>query len=253
MKSHGHAIDNTPLNFTGPTNARQHAVVDAFKHAWSGYERTAWGHDNAKPLSNTFYEWYHLGLTIVDSLDTLYIMNLTDGACRCNVNVLWLLNFSYFVWQNSKKRRNGCVIIWTFRKLAVWASMKWRSVCLVAFCQRIDSAEMMCFLVERWVAYITHDLEHKDLNHFSICVSNRRNWANFWIQHSIQHLAYHIHSSAWTIATVNMRTGSTAFQHLRAHLSNWNSLIYHGSRITLNMKMYVKELSIPKFHFLIKF
>lgn len=79
MISHKSVIDSGPLNFTGPTNERQHAVVDAFKHAWKGYESMAWGHDNVKPISNTFYDWYHLGVTIVDSLDTLYIMNLTDG------------------------------------------------------------------------------------------------------------------------------------------------------------------------------
>lgn len=68
-----------PMKFTGPANERQKAVHDAFKHAWRGYRQYAWGHDNLKPVSGTFHDWFGLGLTIVDSLDTLYIMGLTDG------------------------------------------------------------------------------------------------------------------------------------------------------------------------------
>lgn len=54
-------------------------MVEAFKHAWKGYKKFAWGHDNLKPISETYYDWFGLGLTIVDSLDTLYIMNLQEG------------------------------------------------------------------------------------------------------------------------------------------------------------------------------
>lgn len=65
--------------FLGPTNDRQHAVVDAFKFAWKGYKDHAWGHDNLKPVSGMPYDWFSLGLTIVDALDTAYIMGLQDG------------------------------------------------------------------------------------------------------------------------------------------------------------------------------
>uniref|UniRef100_A0A2M4AL54 alpha-1,2-Mannosidase n=1 Tax=Anopheles triannulatus TaxID=58253 RepID=A0A2M4AL54_9DIPT len=65
-------------DFKGPTNDRQRAVVDAFKHSWKGYKEYAWGHDNLKPISMGFSDWFGLGLTIVDSLDTLYIMDLQD-------------------------------------------------------------------------------------------------------------------------------------------------------------------------------
>lgn len=64
--------------FPGPGNLRQKAVVEAFQHSWKGYKEYAWGHDNFKPISKTYYDWFALGLTIVDSLDTLYIMNLED-------------------------------------------------------------------------------------------------------------------------------------------------------------------------------
>lgn len=68
------------MEFKGPTNDRQRAVVTAAKHAWSGYKKYAWGHDNLKPISQGFHDWFGLGLTIVDSLDTLYIMNMHEGG-----------------------------------------------------------------------------------------------------------------------------------------------------------------------------
>ena len=66
------------MNFIGPTNERQKKVVEAFKHAWDGYKRHAWGKDELLPISKTSTTWFNLGLTIVDSLDTIYIMKLED-------------------------------------------------------------------------------------------------------------------------------------------------------------------------------
>ncbi|XP_059611049.1 endoplasmic reticulum mannosyl-oligosaccharide 1,2-alpha-mannosidase [Phlebotomus argentipes] len=65
-----------PKVFAGPQNERQRAVVAAFQHAWTNYRAFAWGHDNLKPMSQGHHDWFGLGLTIVDALDTLYIMNL---------------------------------------------------------------------------------------------------------------------------------------------------------------------------------
>lgn len=48
------------------------------KHSWTGYKTFAWGHDNLKPISQSFHDWFGLGLTIVDSLDTLYIMDMQE-------------------------------------------------------------------------------------------------------------------------------------------------------------------------------
>lgn len=64
--------------FAGPSNERQQAVVGAFRHAWSGYKKYAWGHDMLKPISKTYHDWFGLGLTLVDALDTMYIMNLKE-------------------------------------------------------------------------------------------------------------------------------------------------------------------------------
>uniref|UniRef100_A0A8D7ZWD0 alpha-1,2-Mannosidase n=1 Tax=Culex pipiens TaxID=7175 RepID=A0A8D7ZWD0_CULPI len=65
-------------DFKGPTNDRQRAVIDAFLHSWRGYKEYAWGHDNLKPISMSYSDWFGLGLTIVDSLDTMYIMDLQE-------------------------------------------------------------------------------------------------------------------------------------------------------------------------------
>lgn len=67
---------------TGPQNARQKAIVRAFQHSWDGYKKYAWGHDNVKPISKGYHEWFGLGLTIVDSLDTMYIMGLDKGIIQ---------------------------------------------------------------------------------------------------------------------------------------------------------------------------
>lgn len=68
-----------PKVFRGPTNDKQKAVTDAFMHAWTAYKKHAWGHDELLPISNTHSTWFDLGLTIIDSLDTIYIMNLKDA------------------------------------------------------------------------------------------------------------------------------------------------------------------------------
>lgn len=53
------------------------AVKDAFLHSWEGYKKNAWMQDEVAPLSgmstNTFGGW---GATLVDSLDTIWIMGL---------------------------------------------------------------------------------------------------------------------------------------------------------------------------------
>ncbi|XP_063966168.1 endoplasmic reticulum mannosyl-oligosaccharide 1,2-alpha-mannosidase-like isoform X1 [Lytechinus pictus] len=70
--------NNDPHSMYGAKNDRQRAVVDAFKHAWKAYKAHAWGHDELKPISKKWSEWFTLSLTMVDSLDTMVIMGLTD-------------------------------------------------------------------------------------------------------------------------------------------------------------------------------
>ena len=57
---------------------RQEHVIDAFKHAWKAYKAHAWGKDELKPISKDSNEWFSLGLTLIDSLDTMWLMGLTE-------------------------------------------------------------------------------------------------------------------------------------------------------------------------------
>ncbi|XP_016403782.1 endoplasmic reticulum mannosyl-oligosaccharide 1,2-alpha-mannosidase-like [Sinocyclocheilus rhinocerous] len=57
---------------------RVEAVREAFRHAWKGYKAFAWGHDELKPISKTHGEWFGLGLTLIDALDTMWILGLKD-------------------------------------------------------------------------------------------------------------------------------------------------------------------------------
>lgn len=56
---------------------KQTAVREAFKHAWNGYKTHALPHDELKPVTNDtadpFNGW---GATLVDSLDTIWLMGL---------------------------------------------------------------------------------------------------------------------------------------------------------------------------------
>lgn len=61
---------------------RQHRlseIKEAFQHTWSGYRRRAWMSDEVSPLSGlSNNDFGGMGATLVDSLDTLWIMGLQD-------------------------------------------------------------------------------------------------------------------------------------------------------------------------------
>lgn len=59
---------------------RREAVRGAFQHAWRGYKSHAWGKDELKPVSKTYKNWVGngIGLTILDSMSTMIIMDLKD-------------------------------------------------------------------------------------------------------------------------------------------------------------------------------
>ncbi|HET9029599.1 MAG TPA: glycoside hydrolase family 47 protein [Candidatus Aquilonibacter sp.] len=67
------------------------AVRAEFLHAWTGYKRFAWGADEVKPVSGTpsnfFVPSHSFGLSIIEALDTLYVMELDDELDAC---VAWL-------------------------------------------------------------------------------------------------------------------------------------------------------------------
>jgi len=53
-----------------------------FLHAWNDYKQYAWAHDDLKPLSKSYHDWYAepLLMTPVDALDTMILMGLKDEA-----------------------------------------------------------------------------------------------------------------------------------------------------------------------------
>ncbi|CAG8786767.1 5684_t:CDS:1, partial [Racocetra fulgida] len=63
--------------------SRRDSIKKGFLHAWSGYTKYAWGKDELEPVTNysrdNFNGW---GATIVDSLDTIWIMDLKDEFNR---------------------------------------------------------------------------------------------------------------------------------------------------------------------------
>ncbi|KAB5578502.1 glycoside hydrolase [Coniochaeta sp. 2T2.1] len=58
---------------------RREAIRDAVRKCWDGYRRYAWAYDELKPLSysrvDTYGGW---GVTLVDSLDTLWILDMKE-------------------------------------------------------------------------------------------------------------------------------------------------------------------------------
>ena len=70
-------------------------VKAEFLHAWNGYKKYAWGHDDLKPLSRSYHDWYPqpLLMTAVDSLDTMILMDLDDEATVTKRYILDNLSF----------------------------------------------------------------------------------------------------------------------------------------------------------------
>ena len=83
--------------FAQTTNRKQLAaeVKAEFLHAWNGYKKYAWGHDDLKPLSKTHHDWYAqpLLMTPVDALDTMILMGLDDEAAQTKQYILENLSF----------------------------------------------------------------------------------------------------------------------------------------------------------------
>ena len=57
-------------------------VKREFLHAWNGYKKYAWGHDELKPLSKSYRDWYKVSLymTPVDAFDTMVLMKLKEQS-----------------------------------------------------------------------------------------------------------------------------------------------------------------------------
>src|SRR6185312_14158923 len=71
-----------------------------FRHAWQGYRRYAWGHDDLAPLSRKPHDWYAqpLLMTPVDALDTLLLMGLNDEADAARELIAAKLDFDQDIY-----------------------------------------------------------------------------------------------------------------------------------------------------------
>jgi ER degradation enhancer, mannosidase alpha-like 2 len=100
-----------PSRAQGTTNAHAITVATAdsmtaaavrreFVHAWSGYKRYAWGHDELLPLSKSYHDWYghSLLMTPVDALDTMILMGLVDDAREARELIDTTLSFDQDIY-----------------------------------------------------------------------------------------------------------------------------------------------------------
>ncbi|KAG1364145.1 mannosyl-oligosaccharide 1,2-alpha-mannosidase MNS1 [Cocos nucifera] len=88
-------ISKDVLGMDPVNKERREKVKEAMLHAWNSYEKYAWGQDELQPQSkNGVNNFGGLGATLVDSLDTLYIMGLEDEFQRAREWVANSLNFN---------------------------------------------------------------------------------------------------------------------------------------------------------------
>ena len=73
------------------------AVKRELLHAWQGYRRHAWGHDELRPVSRTARDWHAVSLlmTPVDSLDTLLLAGLRPEADEALALIVQKLSFDH--------------------------------------------------------------------------------------------------------------------------------------------------------------
>jgi mannosidase alpha-like ER degradation enhancer 2 len=86
------------INVLGQQPNRQKLAAEVkteFLHAWTGYKKYAWGHDDLKPLSKTYHDWYSesLLMTPVDALDTMMLMGLKDEFATTHHYIVEHLSF----------------------------------------------------------------------------------------------------------------------------------------------------------------
>lgn len=70
-------------------------VKAEFLHAWNGYKKYCWGHDDLRPISKTCRDWYGtpILMTPVDSLDSLYLLGFKKEADETREYIVKNLSF----------------------------------------------------------------------------------------------------------------------------------------------------------------
>jgi mannosyl-oligosaccharide alpha-1,2-mannosidase len=103
--SPGSPLSGLPKPPPFPLAAKQ--VRDEFVHAWNGYRNVAWGHDEVHPVSGGYDEFFvaghPIGLSIIEALDTLYVMglddDLSDGVAWIKANVDFDIDGDFHVFE----------------------------------------------------------------------------------------------------------------------------------------------------------
>eukprot|EP01018_Ginkgo_biloba_P039971 Gb_07364 [translate_table: standard] len=87
---HQKSFHDDPVN-----SERRNQVKAAMVHAWTSYEKYAWGFDELQPQSRSGVNNFGgLGASIIDSLDTLYIMGLDKQFQKAKEWVINSLDFN---------------------------------------------------------------------------------------------------------------------------------------------------------------
>ncbi|KAJ3208629.1 mannosyl-oligosaccharide alpha-1,2-mannosidase [Clydaea vesicula] len=66
------------IEYSEIKNSKLKSILDGTLHAFKGYREYAWGYDELHPNSKIGRNSFRMGLTIIDSMDTLYIQGLVD-------------------------------------------------------------------------------------------------------------------------------------------------------------------------------
>ncbi|VDD75134.1 unnamed protein product [Mesocestoides corti] len=70
-------------------------LTDALHHSWKAYADYAWGMDEVLVLSKMGTRWMNGGLTMIDSLDTLWMYNMTEEFVQARDWIAFTINFDY--------------------------------------------------------------------------------------------------------------------------------------------------------------
>ncbi|HKP65654.1 MAG TPA: glycoside hydrolase family 47 protein, partial [Casimicrobiaceae bacterium] len=94
------AVEPATSSTTVDSTALAAEVRAEFLHAWSGYRRYAWGHDDLDPISKKPHDWYAkpLLMTPVDALDTLILMGLRNEADAARELIATKLDFDQDIY-----------------------------------------------------------------------------------------------------------------------------------------------------------
>ena len=98
-------------------------ALQMMKHAWDSYVKYAWGSNELRPISHrghsaSIFGSLSLGATIVDAIDTLYIMELEEEYKKARDWIATNLNF------------DGASV----RSVCAWCVCLHHCMCMVTVC-----------------------------------------------------------------------------------------------------------------------